>query len=781
MSQAVVNHEVPATIAGRLHSLRRQVQVWFWIDGLGRVLLGALLIFAVDLFLDWQLRLTHSQRVVMWLLMAGSILALIYRRLVLPLSSQIGDDALLLEVERRHKELGQSVISAAQFSRIGDIEHLGVSPEMVAATIQRGVDQAGQIKFGDVLNSQRWWANLYLLLLAVGLTGGLAYGVVNWEPLGIWFNRNLVLGDSQWPQQTYLEIVGAKDGVVTLPRGESWTQRVLVRDDSEVLPDAIYIDYYPGRRPSQLMKRVDKQTFETTFPNVIEEFQFRARGGDAATDIVKVQLVEPPAVSELSLKVTLPKYAGSVVEELASGRGPFYVLKGSSLVVSGVANKPLSKAELYNAEPPTGSAASEARIPLQLTDKLNFSGELLPEQLLPGKYVLELTDSGGLTSKRPTTFVINTKADAEPRFLHAKLVGVSGMIVPQANVPYTAKVRDDFQVTQLKLGYRWRGEDGTSSDIGYAEPQSLASALPSPTVEVDDAIDIAPFKLEPGSTLTLFLEATDNDDISGPKTGKSPDFLIRVVTEEQLRADLLRREKEQRQELERLLKTEEDLITDVEALAAGVNGTDDFTDEQRLALMALQKRQNLLSSNVSSIAEIFTAITTEVLNNRLEEPGGKLESRLREQIIAPLHRIADLEVDSAVLLLERARRAANKPQERDQALTETKVAQEQIARSMREILIHMAKAEGYQEAINLLYELEKAQKDVLERTMKEKEERNRRILEGGGTLPPEDAPEKTPDAKPAPDQPAPAAAPPSDIEPNKTEATKDEATKDEDE
>ena len=60
MSQAVVNHEVPATIAGRLHSLRRQVQVWFWIDGLGRVLLGALLIFAVDLFLDWQLRLPQT-------------------------------------------------------------------------------------------------------------------------------------------------------------------------------------------------------------------------------------------------------------------------------------------------------------------------------------------------------------------------------------------------------------------------------------------------------------------------------------------------------------------------------------------------------------------------------------------------------------------------------------------------------------------------------------------------------------------------------------------------
>ena len=56
--------------------------------------------------------------------------------------------------------------------------------------------------------------------------------------------------------------------------------------------------------------------------------------------------------------------------------------------------------------------------------------------------------------------------------------------------------------------------------------------------------------------------------------------------------------------------------------------------------------------------------------------------------------------------------------------------QQEIAAAMREILRHMAKAEGYQEAVNLLYDIQKSQQDVLDRTNKERQERIRGIIEG---------------------------------------------------
>ena len=49
---------------------------------------------------------------------------------------------------------------------------------------------------------------------------------------------------------------------------------------------------------------------------------------------------------------------------------------------------------------------------------------------------------------------------------------------------------------------------------------------------------------------------------------------------------------------------------------------------------------------------------------------------------------------------------------------------------MKEILEHMVKSEGFQEAVNLLYEIQKAQTDVHNQTNKARQERIKRILEG---------------------------------------------------
>lgn len=740
MANAAAPYDLPASIAERLRTLRGHITLWFLIDGMARVLLTALAVFAIDLVLDWTFRLDRTQRGVMWILMFGVIAAVAWRKLLLPLSTAIGDDALLLEVERKHKQIGEGIISAAQFSRMSDVESYGISRSMVDATIRYGIAEAGRVQFSDILNGRRYLTNVMLLLAALLLVVGLGAGIAMGGPLKIWFDRNLLLGDARWPQETYLEIVGVKDGIVRLPRGENWTQLVRVTDDSKV-PDAVYIDFVPARgRPSQSMKKLANNDFEVAFTNVIEPFQFRARGGDAVTDLVQVELVEPPAVTKLALTVALPKYTGSAPEELPPGKGPYYILKGSSLSLVGVANKPLSKAVLIVEPTPQASeVVAPTRTELSLTDKANFQGVLPTAQLAAGKYVIELTDEGGLTSKRPLTFAVNLKNDREPRFAAARLEGVSGMVVPQARIPYAAKATDDFAINKIRLGHRWRGESSDAGDAGFTDPESLAGKLPAQSIEIADAFELQKLNLQPGSSITLFLEATDNDDISGPNSGKSPDFLLRVVTEEQLRTDLLRREKEQRQEFERLLKNQEDLIVDVAALAADAGATADYTDAQRLTLMGLQKRQNLVATNVTGVANVLDAIMTEVLNNRLEEPGGKLESRLREKIIAPMRTIAAADVDAAVLALERSRRVSKNPTDRAAALAEAEAAQKKIVATMQDILANMAKAEGYQEAINLLYELEKAQKEVLERTEQEKKDRIKRILEGdkGGTPAPE--------------------------------------------
>ena len=705
----------------RLHGLRRRIAAWFWVEGLARVLWTMLAVFAVDLAVDWIFRMDLAQRGVMLLLMAATLIVAAFRWLVRPLSVRLSDDALALVVEGRHKRLGQGMISALQLARLEDPAQRGMSPEMVRQTVISGSQAARSVDFGSVLDQRMFRRNVVVLSAALLLLLIGAVGVAQSQPLAIWFNRNLLLGDKVWPQKTYLVVERASDGRVKFPRGEDWTQIVTVTPESEVVPANVYLDFRgAGNRHAQAMKKTGERSFEVVFASVIEPFEFRARGGDAYTPWIRVELVEQPAVKDLQLEITPPKYTGEGKQQLEAGKGPYFVLKGTSLALRGTGNKPLTRAALKIEGKPLPLALAE--------NKLAFSGSVSPERLMAGQYVVDLEDTEGLTSRRPTSFGLRIRADREPR-VRARLVGISGMVVPQARVPVNCRVNDDFAVTAVQMAYVWRDETNQNPQSGTVELPAAQEGLAKHELAFDDVIDLALLKLPTGTSFNFHIAAKDNDDISGPNVGKSSDFLLRIVTEEELRTDLLRREKEQRQELERLLKQQEDLLTDCRALQAGLNDAA-LASEQKDQLMQQARRQKVIGANVGAIAERLASIVTEVLNNRLEDPSGRLEKRLREDIILPLSEIAELAVPDAMKHLDQTRRQGAEPAPRNEALATAVTRQQEIAAAMREILNHMVKAEGYQEAVNLLYEIQKTQQDVYDRTVKEKQDRIKGIIEG---------------------------------------------------
>jgi hypothetical protein len=709
-----------AGITARLANLRSQVRAWFWVEGMGRVLGLALALFVADLAIDWLFRLDRPQRLVMLGLMLTALGWAIYRWLLRPLSAEVSDDALALRVEASNKQLGQGLISALQFARLREDEMRGMSPALVRQAVLSGVQVAQEVSFASVLDSRRFQRNLLLLLGALLMVALLSASTLFAAPLRIWFARNMLLTNASWPQKTYLVIerVG-EDGTVVFPRGEDWTQLVSVTPQSEVVPSGVYLDFRRARgRAPVAMKRTSERQFEATFASVIEPFEFRARGGDAVTEWVRVELVEQPAATELQLIVTPPKYAGSQPEELPPGRGPYYVLPGSSLSLAATANKPLARAAIL---------ANGKRLPLTLIDALHMKGEIAPADLQPGAYTLNLEDTLGLSSRRPTTFALRQRVDREPR-VRVKLIGVSGMVVPQARVPYSCRATDDFGLTEIRVAYRWKGDDmaqeGSEGTLPVGQPASL------PELSIDEAIELPSLKIPTGAGLSFRFEAADNDDVSGPNIGRSSEFLLRIVTEEELRTDLLRREKEQRIEFERLVKMQEELLTDSRVLQAGTKGQAALTADQKDALVQSHKRQKQVGQSTAAIAERMGAIVIEVQNNRLEEDGGRLQTRLTKEIVEPLQSVADELIPAALAGLDKTRREPAAA-ERDPALAETIRQQEAAVAKMKEILEHMVKSEGFQEAVNLLYEIQKAQTDVNEQTNKALQERIKRILEGG--------------------------------------------------
>src|SRR5262245_17785560 len=118
MSQVTAEQfEMPAPVASRLWRLRQAIAAFFAVDGCVHVLAWLIGIALLDLALDFTFRLDHAQRAILLVLAIGALIVVAWRKLVRPLAAATSDDALCLAVERRHPQLGESLISAVQFSR----------------------------------------------------------------------------------------------------------------------------------------------------------------------------------------------------------------------------------------------------------------------------------------------------------------------------------------------------------------------------------------------------------------------------------------------------------------------------------------------------------------------------------------------------------------------------------------------------------------------------------------------------------------------------------------
>jgi len=102
-----------------------------------------LAIVAADLVLDWLFRMDLAQRTVVLTIMVSVLLAGIYRWLVRPLTTDISDDALVLQVERINPQLGQALITSVQLSRNEGRHSHGVSVTLMRRAIELGPGHAG--------------------------------------------------------------------------------------------------------------------------------------------------------------------------------------------------------------------------------------------------------------------------------------------------------------------------------------------------------------------------------------------------------------------------------------------------------------------------------------------------------------------------------------------------------------------------------------------------------------------------------------------------------------
>lgn len=703
---------LPASIAARIKALHAALRRWLWLVGLSRVCVVAVVLVLVDFAVDRYFRMDFAQRTVSLILSLAALAYVAYRELGRVLRRQISVAELTWDLELRHPELGQSVISAVGFSA-GAAP--GTSSAMVQATIAEGARRIGSIQVEDVLDATR--RNRTLAVASAGVLLLLAAAVVMPGDAWLWFRRNVLLGSVQWPQRTQLEISHLRNGELWLPRGddlELWVQA------QGVVPGSVGIEFKSKTGAgSEQMVRVGQSGFRWSYRNVLDPMRLRVYGGDAVSEWIPVKLAERPTLRTIRLSVQPPAYTGLPKAVLPPGEGSYFVLRGSVLEIAGTASTNIANLGFSRGKDPLAAK-------IALTGEA-FQIEVPPALLQTGVYQIVLTDNSGLAAKAPARFTLKIADDAKPA-VRVRLEGVGDLITQRASIPINLKVTDDFGITAVALAHQ---QPAPLVEGKAPETQPTVQRMPltgykksadGKELSHQFRFEITPLKLPLDMQLVFHVEAADNDTLNGPKLGQSQVFSLKVVTDEVLRNELLRREQEQRQEFERSIDQQKGLLAesgDIKRLAATQA---DWAQSEHRRLKEAEKRQRLLGQRCEAIATQFAQILAEVENNRLEDVGGAIHKRLQEGIILPLRALASSHLPQAADCLDQAATASLPTATRREALQKAHALQERILARMREVLKNMVKWEGYQEAVLMVRELLKDQQDINEQTEKKQKE-----------------------------------------------------------
>ncbi|MFH1920931.1 MAG: hypothetical protein ABIP48_13765 [Planctomycetota bacterium] len=817
-------------IRSKLAALRRRIRRYVWLDGLAAAITWLGVAFWASLAVDWFFEPPRAVRALVLGIVGFGLAWVLFRRILRRAFVRLTNRNMAMLIERHFPQFDESLLTAVELTDEGRgardegrgarDEGRGVwgkgrgarrqetapllphpapltsqpSPhgrEMLAQTCRRAAEPIGDVRLRDVFNPAplRISAGAAVLFAA----GIWAFSALAPAAFGTWTQRSLLLDDQLWPRKTRLIVEGFEDGVGKVARGTDL--EVIAKADlaQPVVPKVVEVRYQieGGSRQRAAMSREgeadpakDKfQEYSHTFRGVLEPIRFDVVGGDAAVRDLRIEVVDSPTIVEMVLDCRFPDYMERSSSPL-SVTGVMQLPVGTAITVRASANKDLVKVEVDDGRGARvkGQEARDERrqgtlaphpSPLTshlshltphlstLTPRRSFSCTL-PDFTEDTTLLFTLFDTDGIKSREPVRLVLAAIADEAPR-LSVELRGIGPAITPQARLPVAGPITDDYGIARVWFDY--------SIDEQPEATRVVRSTSGNPTeIALDEALEVRDLELTPGQKLLVCVKAADRYDLAeAPNVGAGRQWLLDVVTPEQLRTRLEARELVLRQRFERIAQevtetrdsllrvdfaapeTEAKQDTETEesgdgdegneAGSSGAEAPEDPDDEDALSPQRLLARRALRVERASQnsrknahetlgLAEAFLDIREELINNRIDT--AELTSRLERGIADPLDRIAnemfpelDRRLDRLEATLADDRFGEDGPQNRDLAVAQV----DAILQAIQSVLDRMLELEDFNKAVELLREIIHAQQRLNDQTQSRHKQKLRELLE----------------------------------------------------
>jgi hypothetical protein len=568
------------------------------------------------------------------------------------------------------------------------------------------------------------------------------------------------------------------------------------------------------------MVKSHEREFRHTISALLDSLSLWVAGGDYVSRTpLRVEVVEPPRLDRVTLDCDYPDYTGldrdsqgAVTPHTVEVQGSQVALPmETAFVFHARANKPLVGLRIESETrrislsrnratiavrspsgdlgreqtlpaPPSGSYLSadglDAAVPFLMTAKaLPKKTEGAPQAGSPAKTAndianparlpiaippdcrmrIELEDTDGVTSVEPIRIVVNGIPD-QPPTVQTELRGIGSSITRKATIPVTGKITDDYGIAKAEFQFRvdkekdWRIGPFRHPPAGTPKEYALRREESDNT----ERFEVLPLELKIGQRLTLSVFAQDGDNLNGPHSTRSEEYVFQIVSDEELLSLLYVKEVNLRERFEKIISelegVKKDLIDhrgrasesagrvsgtgpgakpDVKSSGETAGDAENLGDLQTaIAVCAVRSLHQVRKNSVetASVEDSFRGLLDELVNNAVHTQ--QMADRIGLQIVQPLHLANERDFPAADEAIGLFKLAVDSRRDPVPQIDSSVQAVTTLISRLKAALAEMQDLVKFHEAIARLQAMIKDQEKVIDSTKQEQKKRRLKELEG---------------------------------------------------
>ena len=489
-------------------------RVWkrtlFW-TGCAIATVGLIAILAGAAIIDLLMPLPTSVRIALLVGVIGAAGYLLYRYLIQPLRVKLTPHDVALNVERKHRDLEDRLVSALQFGEAETEDP--IKSHLLQRLVTDAVERTDGIDFKATIDKSK--KRKHIGIAAAVFAGCALIALIFPAELNISLNRLL----SPWEktEPVFTTKLTVEPGNARILRGRSLAINLEVTGKAADKARLIYKKgdsaadtESQGQEIDMMQIEGEKHRFGYEIFNINENMEYYVTANGIESERYTVEVFDMPKVTAVEVTYAYPEYT-QLNPITQQGEGDIRAVAGSQAEVRITTNKAIESATLtVEAQDPTPMLISDGRT---LTTTLDV--------LTDGKYTVKLLCVDGFNNQTPIEYTITAIPD-EPPEVAIKEPGRDIKATKLEEVKVLAEAADDYGVENMTLMY----------SVGSGEPQELEAE----TVEVKEKKIISgayvfyleELDVEPGEIISYYAQATDNNTRTGPGTGTSELYFIEV-------------------------------------------------------------------------------------------------------------------------------------------------------------------------------------------------------------------------------------------------------------